>query len=140
MPATWTLEKAFRHFGAEKRNPRWSVSARSPDGRTVVLTLWKDRFDHSSRPMVYDRHYDDPRERAWIETPGSRERTENLLWARDNCGGLFRVVITVSKDTDAYPRQIAECYPHEALVMRLTHLDTETGEFRAEQASETSNA
>src|ERR1019366_2706519 len=42
MPKKWGLAEAFAHFGATGRNQRWSWSARSADGKTVVITLWRD--------------------------------------------------------------------------------------------------
>lgn len=66
-----------------------------------------------------------------MHLPGNRERIENLKWARDHCDGLFRVVVTVARDTKEIPRHIADCFPKPNLVMRITDLDEETGEFRA---------
>ena len=56
----------------------------------------------------------------------------NLEWARSHCDGRFRVFVAIPKDTDAHPRSIKECFPHDKSVMRLTHLDTSTGLFSAE--------
>jgi len=44
MAAKWTRADAFAYFGAQGKNPRWSWSARSADGKTVVLTMWQDEF------------------------------------------------------------------------------------------------
>jgi hypothetical protein len=68
---------------------------------------------------------------VWIDRPGNRERIENLIWARDHCNGLFRVVITVAKDPDAEPREIDECYPKDDWLMQITELDESTAQFRA---------
>lgn len=124
----WTLSASFRSFGAESTNPRWSWSARSADGKTVVLTLWRDLVRVQGKSASYDTFGRGLEQ--WTDRPGNRERLENLKWARDHCGGLFRVVITVAKDANAHPREIAECYPHDML-MRLVDLDEATGEFRA---------
>ncbi len=124
------LAACFKRYGAQGRNPRWSWSARSEDGKTVVLTLWKDGISVSNGVPSYDSFAPEGRA-AWIDTPGNRERLENLKWARDNCGGLFRVVITIAKDVHAEPRSISECYPQPNLVMRITAMNEETGEFRA---------
>jgi hypothetical protein len=40
-----SLTAAFAHFGTRPANPRWSWSAVSEDGGTVVLALWRDLFD-----------------------------------------------------------------------------------------------
>lgn len=130
MSKSWTLSDAFAHFGAAGTNPRWSWSARSEDGKTVVMTLWQDIFNFKTRPISYDT-YDHGTE-VWTDTPRNRERLENLIWARDHCDGLFRVVVTVAEDVNVYPRKIEECFPQEKMVMRLVKLDEETGEFRAE--------
>lgn len=132
MPKTWTLSAAFAHFGAKGRNPRWSWSARSEDGRTVVMTFWKDEFDYSTKPISYSSF--GPNTAVWTNRPGNKERVENLIWARDHCDGLLRVVITVAEDVKANPRRIASCTPQDKLIMRLVELNEETGEFRAELA------
>jgi hypothetical protein len=65
--------------------------------------------------------------------PGNKERIENLIWAREHCGGLFRVVVVQAHE--ARPTSIAECWPAPNLVMKLTELDLDTGEFRAESTT-----
>ena len=40
----WTRTAAFRFYNAEPSNPNWSWSARSTDGKTVVVTLWNPEF------------------------------------------------------------------------------------------------
>jgi hypothetical protein len=135
MPNNWGLAKAFAHFGAKGKNPRWSWSARSMDGKTIVITLWRDGLDFEAKPIVYDtfnRHdlY------KWTDTQGNRERIENLIWARDHCDGHFRVVITVAEDVNAYPRKIENCYPKDDWLMKITALDEKTGEFRALKVGE----
>jgi hypothetical protein len=129
------LAECFDTFGAKGANPRWSWSARSEDGKTVVLTLWKDGIRVQGQSVTYDS-FDLEGSGEWQKRPGNRERIENLKWARDNCGGLFRVVITVAKDTAAIPRSIAECFPKPNLTMRLLDLNEQTGEFRAESISQ----
>jgi hypothetical protein len=129
MPRQWRLGEAFKHFGTTGKNQRWSWSARSEDGKTVVITLWKDYLDYGARPIVYDTL-----KRANPHAsmgPGNRERLENLIWARDHCDGLFRVVLTVAEDPNAETRKIQECYPKDDWRMRITELDEKTGEFRA---------
>lgn len=135
MPKEWTLASAFAHFGTSGRNPRWSWSARSADGAMVVLTLWRDEFDYSTSPVSYSSfgHKVD----RWLTRPGNRERLENLIWARDKCDGKFRVVVTVAEDVTADPRKIASCAPQDRMIMRLTELNENTGEFRAELVGDT---
>jgi hypothetical protein len=125
------LAEAFAHFGAAGRNQRWSWSARSADGSTVVLTVWKDGLDYTGKPIVYDT-FNRPNLNEWKGLPGNRERLDNLIYARDHCEGHFRVVITVAEDVNASPRKIARCYPQDKLLMKITKMDEQTGEFRAE--------
>ena len=51
--------KAFAHFGAAGRNHVWSWSARSPDGKTIVLTLWDDQFNRTAFPITYSNYGSD---------------------------------------------------------------------------------
>jgi len=53
MPRKWRLAKAFAHFNATARSKRWSWTARSADGKTVVITLWEDRLNLRGKPIVY---------------------------------------------------------------------------------------
>lgn len=131
MAGRWTLTKAYEYFGAKPVNPRWSWSAKSDDGRVIVLTIWEDEIKNLNGTMVLDV-YGNPRLADWTNRFGNRERIRNLIWARDQCGGLFRVVMNRAKDINASPRSILATFPHETLVMRLTDLNEITGEFRAE--------
>ena len=133
MTQKWTLTKAFAYFdGAKARNPRWSWSARSADGRTVVVTLWKDSICDDGRTVTVDAFDDGSgRLRLWKDAQGNRDRIQNLVWARDHCDGLFRVVLVVAKDTAAVPRAIDERYPDPNLVMKLIRLNEDTGELLA---------
>jgi hypothetical protein len=124
------LAEAFRRAGVTPKNRRWSWSARSGDGKTVVMTLWKDLIDYRSQPIAYNSFAQESLA-AWIDRPGNRERLGNLIWARDNCAGLFRVVITTAKDVNAEPREIEDAHYHERLIMKLIELNEDTGEFRA---------
>jgi hypothetical protein len=67
---------------------------------------------------------------------GNGERIENLKWAKEHADGKFWVVIATVVDKDADVRKIAEAYARPEIVMRLTDLDEDTGEFRAEMATE----
>jgi hypothetical protein len=119
---------AFAVYGAVPRNAVWSWSARSPDGKTVALTLWKDEFDYKSRPVRYSTFGKSGRP-EWADRNGNLERIENLRWARDFCDGLFRVVIVEAVDPKVSPRSIKRAYPQENLTMKLDGFDEETGEF-----------
>jgi hypothetical protein len=54
MAKEWTLTEAFAHLGADRKNMRWSWSARTRDGKAVVVALWADRFDLKHKPPLYD--------------------------------------------------------------------------------------
>jgi hypothetical protein len=118
------LRDAFAYFdGAKGRSPRWSWSARSADGRTVVVLLWqRDIVKTGGKIKVHFRY------QPW--KLGNKELMENLAHARDHCRGLFRVVISVDKD-DARGK-IHRCWPEPGLVMKLIEMSPETGEFHAE--------
>jgi hypothetical protein len=131
MPRKWTRSECFEHFGASCKNPQWSWSAKSADGRVVVMCMWQDEIKREGDRMVYQSLT--PR-RGEENRPGTKERLENLKWAREHCDGLARVVVMRANDTKAGPRSIAECFPHDKLVMRITHINEATGEFRAESA------
>ena len=132
MARKTTLREAFAYFdGAKARNQRWSWSARSPDSRTVVLTLWEHDIQDCGTTSRVDM-FGQAQRRQWPNRLGNKERIENLAHARDHCGGLFRVVTIVAKDRSAPKRRIAKCWPEPELVMKLIELDDTTGEFRAE--------
>jgi hypothetical protein len=123
-----TRSECFARFGAVCTNPRWSWSARSPDGKTVVVTMWQDEIKGSGGTLVYESR---PRLRE-KKRHGAIERLENLKWARDHCEGLVRVVIAIAKDVTADPRTAIDWFPKEGMFMRITQLDEQTGAFRAE--------
>ena len=130
MPKNWSHRAAFEHFGTTPRNVQWSWSARSQDGEIVVVTLWQDQFKRRDNRLVYESQFDPsgPPDKR----PGFRELMDNLVWARDHCDGRFRVIVAKAKDPNSHPRSIEECFPHKKLIMRLKHLNLETGNFAAE--------
>jgi hypothetical protein len=130
MAKTTTLAEAFAHFGTVARNPRWAWSAVSPDLRRVAVTLWEDQV----RPDGSVNLFGHPKVERWQSQPGNKDRIRNLKIARDNCGGLFHVVWVRARDIDAVPREIADRYPDDGIVMRLVDLDEQTGEFSAVRA------
>lgn len=127
----WTCEACFEHFGAVCKNPRWSWSARSTDGKTVVITMWEDEITQDGPMVIYQSRL---RTRT-RKRPGETERLENLIWAHDHCDGLVRVVRMTARDEKANPRSIATCYPDDDLIMCVTALDKAKGTFRAESVS-----
>jgi len=124
------LAEAFRQAGVIAKNQRWSWSARSADGKTVVMTLWKDLINYKTKPITYST-FDRENRSVWIDRPGNHERLENLKWARDHCDGLFRVIITTAKDIKAETREIEDAHYQKRMIMKLVELNEQTGEFRA---------
>lgn len=123
-----SLATCFATYGAKPKNKRWSWSARSDT--EVVVTLW---FDGIRRDWTYNSNpHGHP---LALDSPAKKERLENLIWARDNAEGRFRVVIAVAEDVHAEPRAIRDCYPRPDVVMQLTWIDEETGEFIAERVT-----
>ena len=92
--------------------------------------LWDDQLNYSSDPITFN-NIGDKALGNWMNKNGNKKRIENLKWARDHCDGEFRVVITVARDPAASPREISKCYRHPRLIMKLTELNEETGEFIA---------
>ena len=119
--------KAYKHFGITLKNERWSWSGRAPDGR-VAVTIWKDLL--KGKPLKYNM-FGDPKLSLWKGRPGNLERIEHLKWAMHKRDGLFHVVMATAVDVSAEPRSAAEAYPTK-LIMKLTALDEESGEFSAE--------
>ncbi|TPI78504.1 hypothetical protein [Mesorhizobium sp. B2-8-9] len=124
------LRECFAYYGAIPANPRWSWSARTPDGSAVVVTLWEDRLFRQGDQLIYDDVAIDTK--VWSPRLGNKERLENLQWARDHNSGRFRVIIRIAKDLKQQPRNARpENYVQPNLWMTLTYLDEATGEFRA---------
>jgi hypothetical protein len=134
MSELWKLRDSFAYFGTVAANLRWSWSARSPDGKTVALTWWRDESARDDRGRwVYDMR-DHPRVNIWRGRHGNRDRIRNLTWTREHCDGLFRIVWCEASDVNARVRKAIARYPDKDLWMRLVHLDDQTGEFLAIQA------
>ena len=132
MNERWTLAKAFAFFGATATNHVWSWSARSADEQTVVLTLWEDQITYEGNRLVYDMR-NHPSLSHWQKALGNRDRIKNLILAFNNTDVKVRAVRVTAKDVNASPRSIAARRPDKNLLLRITHLDTVTGEFRAEE-------
>lgn len=128
MAQNYTLKDCFEFFGTTPRNKRTSTSARSDDGNTVVLQLWKDKLVYVQGQATYeDGGFD---EEMWSDRAGFAERMENLIWVRDHCEGFFKAII-LTPETPNGPRRMRDCFPHAKLNMQLTDLDEETGAFHA---------
>jgi hypothetical protein len=128
MARKWTRTEAFRFYNTEARNPYCSWSARSADGNTVAVSLWKHEFKGPIGRMIYDR----PGTADWYDGAGKHHFFQDLAWAVANCDGIVRVVLVVRDPCE--PGRALECYPHKNWLMRVTHLDPKAGAFRLEQA------
>jgi hypothetical protein len=126
----WTKKECFAHYGTKPRNLRWSWSARSEDGKTVVVAFWQDRFTEGGRVYQSASHSGDEQ---WFGSAGHNELMNNLKWARNHCGGLLRTIVVVAKDMKAEPRETLECFPRDNLIMKITHLDEVTCDFVTER-------
>ena len=96
---------SFKHFGLTQNNERWSWSAISADEKIVGVTLWKDqiKYDDNGNPEwnTFGLPIDQNNE-LWKNQIGNRERIKHLKYSLENLEGLFRVVITVAKNENAY--------------------------------------
>lgn len=134
MVQVQTLAGCFTHFGAVCASRRFSRSAITQDGQTVVVAIWEDEVQRDGNRIIYEPRY---RPKLKGKSRGvDTELTANLKWARDHCGSLVRVVILTAEDVAAEPRKIMYCYPDDSLVMRITEFDSRTRTFRAESVSE----
>ena len=130
MASKMSHAACFAEYGTVPRNPRWSWSGRSPDGKTVSVTFWQDRFERGGTLYRSEAHASDTK---WFGSPGHKELLDNLEHALAHCGGQLRIIIAMAKDVKAEPRSIAECFPARGLHMRLIHFDRVTGDFAAER-------
>jgi hypothetical protein len=130
MPKHYSHSDCFAHYGVVPRNPRWSWSGRSADGRAVAVTLWQDGFEDRGRLYCNSSH-DRPDE--WKSRPGLVELIENLAHARAHLDGLVHVILAQPKDPNANPRSISRCFPQDKLKMKVTELDESAGSFKLER-------
>jgi hypothetical protein len=130
MKAKLSRTKAFGLYGVILRNPNWSLSGRSPDGRTVAVSIWSDELSLQDGKLIYDR----PNWGDWYDGPGRRFLFKDLAWARDFCGGIVRPVLSV-RNPSADGVQTAGAQARTDLFMKLTRLDPDLGGFRLEQVT-----
>lgn len=131
MPRARSLKEAFAYFGAVKTNPVWGWAARSPDGATVAITMWEDQMEEVDGRIIYDVTHRGDLE-VWRNRDGNKDRIRQLQWAIEHCHGLVRSVIVRAEDPKAVPRKVVSSEAHPTLIMRISRLDEETGEFYAE--------
>jgi hypothetical protein len=129
MAGRGTRRDAFAYYGITLGNPNWSISGISTDGQPMVaVSLWRDELRTENGRQIYDR----PSWGDW--SPHARPSLfEHLTYARDDCDGIVRVVISV-RDRDASGKvKTSDCYPQPKLLLRITRLDLVSGGFRLEQ-------
>jgi hypothetical protein len=130
MEAKLTRSKAYRFFGTRPKNVYRSLSARSEDGCSVAITLWRDQLRGPPGHMVYELlNWGD-----W-HRGNCRSFFKDLEHAVDNCGGIVFIVLVVRDLTNVAQVRTADCYPVKNWAMRITHLDSATGSFRLEQCA-----
>jgi hypothetical protein len=124
--------QAFADYGVKLRNDQSCWSGRTTANGEVVASLWKDRFNYKTKPASYST-FDDPNFEEWRDRQGVPWLIEDLLHARDNWGGRFRVVIVSAVRTTVEPRRTIrhECYSRPNMKMQLVDLNEHTGEFSA---------
>jgi hypothetical protein len=131
MATRTTRKDAFDSYGITLKNVSWSLSGRSTDGLTVAVSIWK----HDLTGQIGERVYDRKSWGDWYSGPGRRYLFEHLAWARDNCDGIVRIVLSVREQGDPEPVRVAGSYADHDLRMRVTHMDPETGAFRLEEVA-----
>ena len=136
MATRGTRKDAFSSYGISLRNVNWSLSGRSEDDRTVAVSIWEKELTGRTGELIYGR----PSWGDWYDGLGRRYFFEDLAWARDNCGGIVRIVLSIREQDDSEPAKVAESYADHSLLMRVTHMDPETGAFRLEQVVSSTNA
>jgi len=134
MMQTRNLSACFDFFGAARAARHFSGSAISQDGKTVVVTIWEDEIEERDGRVTYQSPYPPITQGQTVRI--SKKWITNLKWARDHCKNLVRVVVLVAENPLVRPKTLHSCYPHDTLVMRITHFDTRTGAFRAESIDE----
>jgi hypothetical protein len=120
---------AFEFYGATPTNVRWSWAAKRPDG-AIVVTLWTDEFDYSTKPPTYAKSRANP-ENDWRERQGNQEQKRLLADALDHFDGEFFVVINRPRKPISDPRKIEDSFPAKNMRGRIIELDRDKGDFKA---------
>ena len=133
MKTTYNKKSAFEFFGVKPKVPRQSWSAISEDQKLVVVTIWKDQINYIDKIPQWNTFNlpENQNNKLWVNQFGNKERTKLLKFSLDNLNGLFRVIMTVAKDPNAFPREISSCYPWVGIWMQINKLDEKTGECSA---------
>jgi hypothetical protein len=135
MAAEGTRTAAFASYGIDLVNVNWSLSGRSEDGKTVAVSIWESELIGPAGKRVYDR----PNWGTWYSGPGRRYLFEDFAWARDHCEGIVRIVLATRRESAQDRVEAAESNADHDLIMRVTHMDPETGAFRLEEVPNSGN-
>lgn len=129
-------KEAFAYFGATKKNERTSWAAITPEKDKVIVTIWTHEMKGKQTDQYYDSRELDHVSRAWVDKLGNSERIKFLKHARDNLDNVLNVVLLKAIDPSMSDPLVDNAYPwaqndadHR---MKLTFLDEETGDWRAE--------
>jgi hypothetical protein len=119
-----TLTRAYAKLGATVTSPRQAWARIADDGKSVIVTVWRDDPDAP------------PPDEITVSTArpharGNRNRIKVLGHALAHCKGLFRVIWLTREDRSAIPPTIKGIEPDQDRWMRVTSLDAETGTFTA---------
>ncbi len=130
-------KEAFAYFGAVQKNERWSWAATTPEKDKVVVTIWAHEIKGKGTDQYYDsRELDTISPGEWQGNIGNDERIELLKHARDNLDGVLNVMLLKAVDKNAADKVVDNAYPWSSAKddhrMKLTFLDEETGDWRAE--------
>ncbi len=126
----YTHTEAFEFYGTSPRNVQWSWSALNEETKTVVVTLWQNEFSRKDGVTVYERS-----ERGkWAKGPGYRDFLAHLVWAKLHCNGVVRLIIAIPNSSGT-GKKIKECFPKEALRMRVVSVEETSGAFALEQVA-----
>lgn len=88
-------------------------------------------WDHERAADGSVNFFDPVARERWRNHNGNRDRIKNLRYVLDHCGGRFRLVRVVAKDTNAHPRQIKGRIADPHAVMQITRFNEQAGEFAA---------
>jgi hypothetical protein len=130
-------KEAFAYFGAVQKNEVWSWAATTPEKDKVVVTIWAHEINGKGTDQYYDsRELETITADEWQDGNGNTERIELLKLARDNLDGVLNVALLKAVDKNASEKKIDTAYPWSSAKddhrMKLTFLDEETGDWRAE--------
>jgi hypothetical protein len=87
MAKKWTHTACFQSFGTEPKNVQYSWSARSADGKTVVVTLWQDLFARKDGHLTYSRPETDRKDLG--ARPGFGELVRKFTICPGRCRALL---------------------------------------------------